>query len=290
MPTLDKIVEDKVHRLESVPDAFVNEVSKSQLEAFKEIEAIVMQMDSENGILLVTDKNTALLNSIDAKIKETVFNDEYTSSLTSYIKEYKVQSELNNKYFIELNVGFKPDDIANTIVQSQKNAISLLGEDAFTQAFITPLSEVLNTSINTGASVLDTIKTLREFTLGNDDIEGRMVSHVKRVAYDAFAVSDATYTNAVATSLGLEFYFVQGGLVSDSREFCIKRVNKYFHRKEIEGWASLSWQGKNNLTNKSTIFTLRGGYNCKHVYSPVSLKSVPKNVIQRNIDNGNYKP
>lgn len=290
MPTLNEIVNDKIDRLESVPDAFVSDVEKSQLEAFKEIEKIILQMDSENGMLLITEKNTNLLNSIDAKIKESVFNDEYTESLTDYLSQYNKQAELTNKYFTQLNVGFNDSHIADTIVTSQKNALSVLGEDAFTQSFITPLNEVLNTSINSGASVLDTINTLREFALGNDTIDGRMVSHVKRIAYDAFAVSDATYTQAVATNLELEFYLYQGSTIKDSRDFCIARVGKYFHKKEIEGWANLSWQGKNNLTNKSTIFTLRGGYNCKHMINPVSTKSVPKNVIQRNIDNGNYKP
>jgi hypothetical protein len=287
---IEKIVEEKLNRLESVPDAFVSSVEKSQLEAYKEIEKIIMQMDTDNGILLVTDKNTALLASIDKKIKDTVFNDEYTDSLTSYIREYNVQGQLANSYFVELNVGFTDADKINTILASQKNALSVLGEDAFTQSFIAPLNQLLQSSISSNAGLLDTIKSLRTFALGDDEVEGRMVAHVKRVAYDAFAVSDRTYTSAVANSLGLEWYLYRGGKIKDTRQFCLDRVDKYFHKKEIEKWANLEWQGKNSLTNKTTIFTLAGGYNCKHNPDPVSIKSVPKSVIQRNIDNGNYKP
>jgi len=129
-----------------------------------------------------------------------------------------------------------------------------------------------------------------------------MVSHVKRVAYDAFAVSDRTYTNTVSNVLGIEWYFYSGGTIDDTRDFCQERIGKYFHKKEVEGWGenksccglkypnSNGWQGRNTLTNKTTIFTLAGGYNCKHSISPVSLRSVPKSVVQRNIENGNYKP
>ena len=302
MPSLESIVSEKLDRLQSVPDAFVSDVEKAQIEAYKEIEKLVLQMDTKDGILLVTDKNTALLNSIDSRIKDTVFNDEYTQSLTEYIRQYNVQGKLANSYFIELNVGFKEADSINTILASQKNALSLLGEDAFTQSFITPLSQLLNSSVTTGGSLTDTIDSLREFALGNDEIDGRMVSHVKRIAYDAFTVSDRTYTSAIANSLGLEFYIYRGGKIEDTRDFCNERAGKYFHREEIADWGSGkrccglkypisdSWQGRNTLTNRTTIFTLAGGYNCKHSIDPVSIKSVPKSVIQRNIDNGNYNP
>lgn len=288
---LEKIVEEKLNRLESVPDSFVSDVEKSQLEAYKEVEKIILQMDTKDGVLLVTDKNTALLSSVDKRIKDTVFNDEYTNSLTQYIKEYNVQGQLANSYFIELNVGFTDADKINTILASQKNALSVLGEDAFTQSFIAPLNQLLNSSITSNAGLSETISSLRTFALGNADVDGRMVSHVKRVAYDAFAVSDRTYTSAVANSLGIKWFLYRGRKIRDTRDFCNARVDKYFHKKEIEKWGELGdWQGKNTLTNKTTIFTLAGGNNCKHSIDPVSIKSVPKSVIQRNIDNGNYKP
>lgn len=304
MPTkaLNKIIDEKTERLDTVPDKFVINTKKAQTEAFKEVEKLVLQMDSENGLLLMTDKNTAIINSIDKVLKDAVYNDEYIGGLTEYIGEYQKQANLSDKYFIELNVGFDKESKADTVLASQRNALNVLGEDAFTQTFTAPLSEMLNSSVAANASLLDTMATLREFALGNDEVDGRMVSHVKRIAYDSFAVSDRTYTNAVSNNLGLEFYLYFGGRIEDTREFCAERYGKYFHKKEIEGWGDgkrccgLSWpqagkwQGMNRLTNKSTIFTLAGGYNCKHSINPVSIKSVPKNVIQRNIDNGNYKP
>lgn len=303
MPSVKEIVDDKIRRLESVPDEFLTVVQKSQLEAYKEVQKMVLDMDTENGILIISDKNTSIINSIETTIKNTVFNDEYSSGLTEYIKQFNVQAELTNKYFVELNVGFDSEaNEVNTVLASQKNAINLLGEDSFTQSFITPLNQLINTSMTTGATMSDTIDSLQQFVLGSDELDGKMVGQAKRIAYDIFAVADRNQTAAIANSLGLEFYLFQGGHLSDSREFCDERKGKYFHKKEIEAWGegkkccglkwpqSGKWQGMNPQTNKNTIFALVGGFNCKDSLNPVSIKSVPKDVIQRNIENGNYKP
>lgn len=303
MPSVTEIVDEKVRRLESVPDQFLTVVEKSQLEAYKEIQKMVLEMETENGILIISDKNTSIINSIEETIKNTVFNDEYSTGLTQYIKEFNVQAELTNKYFVEINVGFDQDaNQVNTVLASQKNAINLLGEDSFTQSFITPLNELINTNMTTGATMSDTIDSLQQFVLGNEEMDGRMVGQAKRIAYDVFAVADRNQTTAIANNLGLEFYLYQGGHLKETREFCDERRGKYFHRKEVESWGegkkccgldwpkNGKWAGMNPQTNKNTIFALAGGHNCKHGINPVSINSVPKDVIQRNIDNGNYKP
>jgi hypothetical protein len=38
------------------------------------------------------------------------------------------------------------------------------------------------------------------------------------------------------------------------------------------------------------IFVFVAGYNCSHEMVPVHILIVPKDVIDRNIENGNYKP
>jgi hypothetical protein len=74
----------------------------------------------------------------------------------------------------------------------------------------------------------------------------------------------------------------------------LERVDKYFHVTEIEYWGetpSLWNTCKTKLhkgggmiagTNKTTIFTYRGGWQCNHQIIPVSEKIVPKDVIKRN--------
>jgi hypothetical protein len=290
MADIEKIVKEKISRLSEVPETFVNDVVKTQAEVMRDIERIVFGLDREGDVFVLNEKNLSLINSIDDVLKETIFNDEYSEALTSY--------------FVELGVGFEDKDLYKlTMRASQKNAITLLGEDAFSQQLIVPITQTLQESINSSVSFLETMETLRVFIEGNEDVEGKMESYVKRISYDAFSSSDRSYTNVISNDLGLEFFRYQGGEVEDTREFCEERKGKYFHKKEIEGWGKgdkccgLSWpdsqgkwQGRNVATNSATIFTFAGGYNCKHSIIPVSVKSVPKNVIERAVEAGYYKP
>lgn len=304
MAGIDDILKEKIDRLNSVPEKFVSDVIKTQSEVMKEIEKIVFKLDREGDIFLLNENNLSLVNSIDATLKDAIFTDEYTAALTSYVSQFNKQAKLNNSYFVELNAGFENKDLYKlTVEASQKNAITLLGEDSFSQALITPISQTLQASINSSVSFVSTLDTLRMFIEGDSEVDGRLASHVKRVAYDSFSASDRSYTNVVATDLGLEFYRWQGGEVEDTRDFCDERLGKYFHKKEIEQWGEGNkccglkwpdnkglWQGRNSATNKATIFTFAGGYNCKHGIIPVSIKSVPKNVIERATAAGYYNP
>ncbi|MCA1763880.1 MAG: hypothetical protein LC664_12935, partial [Flavobacteriales bacterium] len=76
--------------------------------------------------------------------------------------------------------------------------------------------------------------------------------------------------------------------IQDSREFCIKRVDKFYHVEEAKDWVKLDWAGKFRNTNESNILQVLGGYRCQHVPVFRSLRSVPRIDIERNIANGNF--
>jgi len=300
-PSILQLLKERELRYTTVPDKLVTQMSQVQNNVFKEVEKILSQFEYEGGNLVLSEHNVNLINSIDAQINQAIYNDTYIESLTEYTSQFRQQQALTNKYFTELNIGFGSIDPIDTVLTSQKNAIQLLGDDAYTQIFLTPLKEGLNSSVTSGASFTDTLATLRDFTIGNENVDGKIISHVKRVAYDAFAVSDRNYTASVSAQLGIEFYLYFGGEIDDTRDFCAERHGKYYHKKEIEGWGEgkrccgleypkgNTWQGRNSATNKSTIFSLAGGYNCKHSILPVSISEVPESVIKRNLENGNYK-
>ena len=82
-----------------------------------------------------------------------------------------------------------------------------------------------------------------------------------------------------------------GGLIKDSRQFCVERDGKFYHLKEVQSWGNIQqWQGRYRRTNEQNIVEWLGGYNCKHVFAFRSLASVPMDVILRNMENGNYTP
>jgi hypothetical protein len=297
MPDLEDLLSDKNERLESVPSKFVSSINGIQNTVSKEIEIVVSQLEMENGNILLTERNMALINSLTKRINDLIFDEVYEKNLTSFIGEFKTQAGLSDQYFSIIGEFEKKTLYDQILRQTQINAIGLLNEDAFTQALILPIKHTLESSITNNVSFTDTMTNLRYIILGDDEVDGRLMSHVKRVAYDSFAVSDRSYTNTIATDLGLEFYRYTGGKVEETRCFCLERKGKYFHRKEIEGWGEgkgvgecgFPWQGMNSNTDKATIFYYAGGYNCKHSILPVSIKSVPREVIERSISKGYYQ-
>lgn len=175
---------------------------------------------------------------------------------------------------------------------------------AIDKEFYTPIIEVLNSGVSTGAGFSETVKSLRLFVEGGEVaggtvVEGKLLRYVKQMASDSFALSDRTYNNNVSAELGLEFYLYSGGLIEDSRDFCKARNGRYFHEKEIEQWVAgggtsegnpepnVEWQGQYRGTNSASIFSVCGGYNCKHTLMPVSTAAVPVDVLRRNLDAGN---
>jgi hypothetical protein len=95
----------------------------------------------------------------------------------------------------------------------------------------------------------------------------------------------------VAADLGIEFFKYRGGLIKDSRPFCVERNDIIYHIEEIKSWGDIKqWQGRRHGTDESTIITFLGGYNCRHTLIGVSEMDVPKETLQDAIDKGWYNP
>lgn len=288
-------VRKKVERLESVPDELISGVNKVQSSLADDLVRLMDQLDTVDGKIVLNQKNLALIETISARVNDILFEGRYVDSVKGFITQFPTQADLTNDYFQKAfgNLFDKQEKelFEKLLKQSQKNALSMLGQEAVSAQFIKPMRDILSQSVSTGASFGETVQTLTNFITGTPDMDGKLIRYVKTVAYDGFAQADRSYTEAVSVAIGVEFYRYLGGLLSDSREFCQQRNGNYYHKKEIEAWGQLKdWQGRNPNTNSSTIFTLAGGYNCKHSILPVSTTSVPKDVIERNIKKGFYDP
>lgn len=290
------ILDNKFDRLDEVPKLLEQTTETLQAEVMEEVERLMSQLETKDGKFVLSEKNISILLSIEAQIKNKIFSPKYETALRKYAREFTNQAKLNDLYFEGIVNNYEVKPIYEEVVkQAQRNTIELLTGDTFTQPLMTPLKELMNTAVMNEGSYYDTLQGLRKIILGNDQVDGKLLSHVKRVAYDGFAISDRTYTSIVAKDLGLDFYRWSGGKIDDTRCFCLERAGKYYHRKEIEAWGDGKdvgncghpWQGMNSLTNKDNIFSLAGGYNCKHSPLPVSEKSVPESVIKRNKEKGN---
>lgn len=276
---------------------FAGIIGKVQGTLYNKIIGILKGLELDgDGYIKQSTVNRKILREAQSIFDAVITNGPYQNAVESHLKVIPKIDALNVQYFESISDIFSPK--RNFIKELQAQVIrdvniNLLNEGLIAQVK-TPLNQILNQNINSGGSFSGFQQQIRNYILGNEKVEGRLLNYTKTMLSDTLFNYSRTWQDAVTNDLGLEFYLYAGGLTaggkgsSGSREFCIERTGNFYHRKEIEAMADLQWKGRNPLTTKSSIFTLLGGYNCHHSVIPVSELIVPKEVIQRAIDAG-YK-
>lgn len=302
MATLLEILDKKNQRIEDIPESFQSSVEKLQRRIYNRIVELIGQLETRNGQIVMSEANLLRVQNINDELKRVLNGREYIEAVRKFTNEFEVQKNANDAYFRKaFGSSFTPTGIANQLVRnSQRNAFELLAGAPAEQNFIEPIRAQLEQAVSSGASFKDTIQGIRDTVEGTEESDGRLLRYSKQVSWDAFALSDRAYTNAISEDLDIEWYRYSGGLVKDSRCFCEERDRQYFHYKEIEAFGRMEdlgacntgdgWAGMMKGTNESTIFIVAGGYNCRHTWSPVSIFIVPRDVILRNMANGNFEP
>ena len=290
MPTLAEIIKEKSDRLDSVPTAFNKRVIDSQKEIFAELLELLDKLDKNNGEIIISAKNLDIIDDILEKLQGVVNQSEYVGAVRDFAKEFDQQGKITQEYFEKAFDRTEFTKLQEAVLKAKKReAVELLVGGNLDGALYSPIRKILTNSVSSGSSLKDTIAGLRNVIEGGDSRLGTLDRYTKQIAYDAMATADRAYTNAIADEIGAEWYRYVGGEIKDTREFCHTRNGNYYHRKEVESWGLLKeWDGKAKGTNPNTIFILAGGYNCQHSILPVLKSSVPKDVIERNIANGNY--
>lgn len=300
--TLLQIIARKNQRIEDVPEAFQSSVEKLQRRIFNRIIDLIGELRTDGGLINMTESNLLRVQMINDELKQVLQGREYINAVKDFVSEFDTQKAINDEYFRRaFGTDFTQVGIANQLVRNaQRNALEILSGAPAEQNFIAPIKAQLEQAVSSGASFSETVKGIRELVEGTEEADGRLLRYSKQVSWDAFALSDRAYTNAIADDLEAEWFRYSGGLVKDSRCFCEERDKQFFHFKEIEAFGRMEdlgvcnigdgWQGMMAGTNESTIFIVAGGYNCKHTWSPVSITLVPKDVIYRNMSNGNFIP
>jgi hypothetical protein len=191
------------------------------------------------------------------------------------------------------------DEIFEFAIEQTSYELLDVGIDA---NIINPIASKLQSSVDTGANVFDLIEELDVFITGGDKGVGALKNYTTQVANDALTQFNANYVQAIALDLGFEFYKYTGTKIATTRDFCRDFSNKYYHKKEVEQFgiaknpltgfnlSSNQLKGRKKGTNKSNIFRRRGGWQCRHFFTPLSTRRVPKKDLKRALKNGYWNP
>ncbi len=300
---IEKLIQERIDRLESVPEKLITVIDKQEEKLFKQILKDLDGLKIVDGKIEASKDNLSKINSILENLKRTLFGSDYLNAIKEFAGEIGSQAKLNNN-ILEQTIGTFEDSemFKATVERSQMNTLLLLDEGAVTNTLLQPIAQILTNSIVGNVSFQQAVATLRENMVGEKSLLGR---YSKTIIKDAFSISDRQYNQLISKENGIEFYRYDGGKLKTTRYFCCVRSNKIYHYKEISSWGSkpslwnkgdatgcdkLNGGGMNPDTNSSTIFSYLGGYNCQHILVPIATEYVPQSVKSEAQSKGYYKP
>lgn len=264
-------------------------VKSTQRSIWEQILLLLTRLDkSASGNVIPNSKNVSAYRSIASRLTSVVLNPAYVRRVNIFLGEFDKLREINEEFFEEVDGYNRRSTVLREVLRSSVDLTreSLLGS-GISQQVIDPITKIIEQGVTSGSPLVEMEETLRTTILGDPTRLGNLERYTTQITRDALNQFSANYAQSVAASVEMEWYFYSGTIIEDTRSYCEERAGKYFHKKEVENVPS-QWPGRIPGTNSGNIYVNRGGFNCRHLWTPVLINVVPRSVIQRNIRNGNY--
>jgi len=268
-------LDDRISLIETVPDAFVDAVSGLREEIFKRLVRVIAQFDTDGGQIVLNEANILRIDQLIEELDGFLFEpeSEYLKALSKFVAGIGESAALTNEF-----LGVRDSPLYKQMLrQNQFNVIKLFDKTSVNSFISNSIQRQITASVAEQGKVADTIDFLRKF-VGGMDYDGQGLTRwVKTQALTAYGTADAAYVVTVGKNEGIDKWLYAGGLVKDSRPFCVKRDGNVYTTAEVLKWPeeeqkldNYPWQGMIAGTNASNIFTVRGGWNCRHILMPVT--------------------
>jgi len=272
-----KIVDLKVERLETIPDAFANRMVAIQRSKFSGVVSLLDELEYSKGTIVINEANLLRIEQITEQIRGLLTEGEFEAVVGELLTEFDTQAAITYRYYEASFSGFEIPTIANEILAQKKREAVIDLLNSTDQYLTNPMRQSLSNAVSGGGTRKDLVEVFNLLINGDAETVGRLERATRQIVSDTFALSDRAVTNTVADQLGLVWYLYAGGLIDTTRPFCKARNGKYFRKSEVQSWAGLGdWQGRMAGTTEETIFLTAGGYNCQHSILPVSEAVVPE--------------
>lgn len=204
-----------------------------------------------------------------------IFEEEYGKGVRRAINGFNAVAE-------EIVRNFKSLDVAATFTRVDKDMIATLKNQAlgeyeqFGLAAQEKIAATMYDTVVAKGSWAELASTVGGILAGGKDARGlSLAAYSNTWANDAVMNFQQQVHLKKARDAGLVMFLYYGNIIGQSRPFCIDRAGKVYSQKVIEGWSTLTWQGKSGPP-----LTHRGGYNCRHHWQPVKKDWVPEGAIE----------
>lgn len=269
---------------------------------YKEILKLTKELSvDKSGKIKNTIDNYRILSNLRSRIEKVIFTKSYEKNAAKLIESYDEINTVIKSYFATFATS--PSSTTEEILkilrnQSIERTLMYLGESGVNVNIIGKVQDILQTNITSGGSYADFIGQLKTFIRGDQNNLGAFSKYAQTIVVDGLQTYSRTYTTAIAEDIGVEWYQYTGSLLETSREWCKHMVKKkWVHKSElatviysnVDGVDICSDEipcnaktklprGMKKETNENNILNLAGGWQCGHIFIPVSGYLVPENI------------
>lgn len=279
--------------LDAKEKAMSSQITEAQAKLYDDIiERLLIRLKGDE--IANTSMNVAQLSTID-KIWADFVKKEMVPIMEDYVVSLSSINELNKEYF---SAFAKTKEIINQISETiDKRTFNRLGvetngtltKNGYIESLImddTIKREVKKLTykaiVSDKITKQEYIASVKTLIKGTPDINGALERHFETFAYDTFTQHDRDVSQQYAKRLGLKYARYAGGLVEDSRPFCVVRNNKVFTSEEISkfGTSQDTYGGYTNKAegkfrgkpNEYDPVLDCGGYRCRHTLNFISYE------------------
>lgn len=176
------------------------------------------------------------------------YSNQYLHLVQNMVTDLATLSVLNSQYYGMFTTGkSQTEQIKAQVDEVMKNRIGLtqdnkLAKGGFLDSFVKDdrlrdyLKQYTYRAVTGGAPYKDFLRGLTVIIQGAPQQDSMLSKHFKSFAFDTFAQFDASTGNQWRQKLNLRAALYSGGLIENSREFCIKNNDKVFTIEEMEAW------------------------------------------------------
>lgn len=277
---------EKLNRLDTVPDVFIGQIQRLLPEIYAELLSRI-SLEIIDGQIARTQANVNAIFQIIDDYQAFLLNPEssYYRAVAGFMGEFETQRLINNQLLASF--GNTPTSAQVVYTAARRQTVELLVGEGFKTNFVNVIRDTMIESVSSARSFTEMVQALSTQIQGvpvtnaqGDKIisQSQLLNWNKQVAHDRFAMTDRAYVQAAADEFDIKWFSYVGGLIEDSREFCVERNGKVYHKSEIEAWPETAgqWAGRMKGTDSQTIFNMCGGYRCNHALIPFPESQVPK--------------
>ena len=197
-------------------------------------------------------------------------NPNYVKAVKEVTDSFVEVRNLTDDYFRTVIDGYNPkQDLYTAILKANVEATkdALLGA-GIADEFAKPITDTIRATLLKKSNKEPLNVALQRMIEGYGKEKPLLEAALQRNSRDAVQFFNAQYLDVVSADLNISYYIYSGTAIETSRPFCKSKVGKIFKKSTVEGWAKQQWEGKYPGTDSETIFTYRGGYNCRHQLWP----------------------